>query len=60
MLHKSWDFFCKMGSNFIVEKFDGKGDFSLWKRKIKAVLLQQKVDLVIGEEVVFPASITEF
>ena len=49
-----------MGSNFIVEKFDGKGDFALWKLKIKAILMQQKVDLAIGEEFYFPASITEF
>ena len=49
-----------MGSNFIVVKFDGKGDFSLWKWKIKAVLMQQKVDLAIGEEADFPTIITEF
>ena len=49
-----------MGSNFIIEKFDRKGDFTLWKRKIKAVLMQQKVDLAIGKEANFTASVTEF
>ena len=49
-----------MGSNFIIEKFDRKGDFTLWKRKIKAVLMQQKVDLAIRKEANFTASVTEF
>ena len=49
-----------MGLNFIVDNFDGNGDFSLWKRKIKVVLMQQKVNLEVGEESDFPTSITEF
>lgn len=29
-------------TRYNIEKFDGKGDFDLWKAKIKAILGQQK------------------
>ncbi|XP_022157856.1 uncharacterized protein LOC111024471 isoform X3 [Momordica charantia] len=32
-----------MAAKFELEIFDGKGDFSLWKKKMKALLVQQKV-----------------
>ena len=39
-----------MGSLKIdIEKFDGKGDFSRWKKKIRVVLVQQKCAKAIGD-----------
>ncbi|PON86502.1 hypothetical protein TorRG33x02_176960 [Trema orientale] len=32
-----------MGTSKIeIEKFNGKGDFGMWKKKMRAVLVQQK------------------
>ena len=39
-----------MGSSKIdIEKFDGKGDFSMWKKKMRDVLTQQKCAKAIGD-----------
>ena len=44
-----------MGSSRIdIERFDGKGDFSIWKKKIKAVLVQQKCAKAISDPSEFP------
>lgn len=32
-----------MSTKFESERFDGKGDFDLWRQKMKALLTQQKV-----------------
>ena len=35
----------------IIEKFDGKGNFTLWQRKMKNVLIQQDLqDAILGVE----------
>lgn len=41
-----------MGSSsarFDLERFDGTGDFSLWKEKMMAILICQKLDIAIEE-----------
>ena len=44
-----------MGSSkFEIEKFDGKGDFSMWKKKMRAILIQQKYAKAIGDPSDFP------
>ena len=44
-----------MGSSKIeIEKFDGNGDFSIWKKNMKAVLVQQKCDRAIYDPSEFP------
>ncbi|PON82264.1 hypothetical protein TorRG33x02_219660 [Trema orientale] len=44
-----------MGSSKIeIEKFDGKGDFGLWKKKMRAVLIQQKYTKALGDGSDFP------
>ena len=37
-----------------IEKFDGKGNFSLWKKKMRAILVQQKCAKAIGDTADFP------
>ena len=40
-----------MGSTrFEVAKFDGNGGFDLWRKKLKAILVQQKVAKILDEE----------
>ena len=46
--------------SFGLEKFNGSGDFWSWKKKLKAVLIQKKVDLAIGDESEIPATMTKF
>ena len=41
-------------SKIEIEKFDGKRDFSMWKKKIKVVLVQQKYVKAIGDPSDFP------
>ena len=41
-------------SKIEIEKFDGKGDFSMWKKKMKAVLVQQKYAKAISNPSKFP------
>ena len=36
-------------TRFDLEKFDGSGDFSLWKEKMMAVLIYQKLDSALEE-----------
>ncbi|KAL2541288.1 zinc finger protein [Abeliophyllum distichum] len=38
-----------MASKVELEKFDGKGDFSLWKQKMKAILVQQRVSKALED-----------
>lgn len=40
-----------MSAKFEIEKFDGKGDLSLWRKKLKALLVQQKVSKVIEKKI---------
>ena len=41
-------------SKIEIEKFDGKGDFSMWKKKMRVVLVQQKCAKVIRDPSNFP------
>ena len=44
-----------MGSSkFEIDKFNGKRDFSIWKKKMKAVLVQQKCAKAIADLSEFP------
>lgn len=36
-----------------IEKFDGNGDFGIWRKKMRAVLVQQKVSIVLNEYTVW-------
>ena len=48
------------GAIFDIERFDGNGDYFLWKQKLKAILMQQKVDLALEEKPEFPATMTTY
>ena len=37
-------------AKFELEKFDGTGDFALWRESLKGVLVHQKVTKVLGDE----------
>ena len=37
-------------TRFEVAKFNGMGDFALWRKKIRAILVQQKVAKILDEE----------
>jgi len=39
-----------------VERFDGKGDFSLWRQRMKAVLVQMKISKALQGDKGFPES----
>jgi len=39
-----------LSTRFEVVKFDGKGDFELWRKNIKALLVQQKVAKILDEK----------
>ena len=39
-----------MASTWFVAQFDGKGDFALWRKKIRAILVQQKVAKILDEK----------
>ena len=41
-------------SKIDIENFDGKGDFSMWKKKMRAVLIQQKCAKAISDPSKFP------
>ena len=47
-------------SKIEIEKFDGKGDFSMWKKKMRAVLVQQKCAKAIGDPSEFPEMMKSF
>lgn len=46
-------------ARFEIEKIDGKGDFELWKAKIRAVLKQQKASKAILDPADLPQTITD-
>ena len=46
-----------MAAKIELEIFDGKGDFLLWRKKMKAVLIQQKVGKALDES--YPTAWTE-
>ncbi|KAL5576923.1 hypothetical protein UlMin_018622 [Ulmus minor] len=48
------------GTIFDIEKFDGTGDYFLWKKKIRAIMMQLKVDLALDEKPEFPATMTSY
>ena len=37
-----------------IKKFDGMGDFSMWKKKMRVVLIQQKCAKALGDPYEFP------
>ena len=41
-----------------IEKFDGKGDFALWKAKIKALLEQQNAHKALSDPSELPTTLT--
>lgn len=43
-------------ARYEIEKFDGKGDFDLWKAKIKAILRQQKAIKAIQDPSTLPTT----
>jgi len=47
-----------MNANFKVEKFTGKNNFSLWKLKVRDLLVQQGLHKVLDEENKKPYSMT--
>ena len=38
-------------TRFDLERFDGSGDFSLWREKMMAVLIYQKLDGALEEKI---------
>ncbi|KAL5573068.1 hypothetical protein UlMin_022665 [Ulmus minor] len=48
------------GTIFDIETFDGTGDYCLWKKKIKAIMMQLKVDVALDEKPEFPATMTSY
>lgn len=48
-----------MTTKFEVERFNGKGDFSLWKKKMYALLVQQKVSKALAESDAKPDKMTD-
>ena len=42
-----------------IEKFDGRGDFNMWRKKMKAILVQQKCVRALGGEKDFPETMSE-
>ena len=48
------------GTIFDIEKFNGTGDYCLWKKKIRAIMMQLKVDLALDEKLEFPATMTSY
>ncbi|KAL5565715.1 hypothetical protein UlMin_028879 [Ulmus minor] len=48
------------GAIFDIEKFNGIGDFCMWKKKMKAVMMQLKVDAALDENPELPATMTSY
>ena len=46
-------------AKFEIEKFDSKGDFGMWRKKMKAILVQQKVAKALGGEQGMPSTMTD-
>ena len=42
-----------------IEKFDGTGDFRIWRRKIRALLAQQKLLKALEDSIVWPSKFSE-
>ena len=45
---------------FDVEKFDGTGDYFLWKKKMRVIMMQIKVDAALNKELELPATINVY
>ncbi|BBN20345.1 hypothetical protein MPTK1_8g18390 [Marchantia polymorpha subsp. ruderalis] len=41
-----------------IERFNGKGDFALWRQRMKAILVQMKISKTIDPEAKHAESIT--
>ncbi|KZV37607.1 transcription initiation factor TFIID subunit 2-like [Dorcoceras hygrometricum] len=48
-----------MSTKVKVERFDGKVDFGIWRRRIYAILVQQKVVKALGGLRSFPEDLSE-
>ncbi|KAL5574149.1 hypothetical protein UlMin_023746 [Ulmus minor] len=48
------------GAIFDIKKFDGTGDFCLWKKTMKAIMMQLKVNSTLEEHPELPATMTSF
>lgn len=48
-----------MSARVELEKFDGKGDFGLWKKKMEALLVQQKVAKALLDPSKLPTTLSE-
>ena len=46
-------------SKFEMERFNGKGDFGIWQKRMKVILVQQKVALALNGEKSLPSSMSE-
>ncbi|KAL9688835.1 hypothetical protein QQ045_033259 [Rhodiola kirilowii] len=42
-----------------IDRFDGKGDFSLWRQRMRAIFVQMKVVKALDGEKDFPAMMTQ-
>jgi len=42
-----------------IERFDGKGDFSLWRKRMKAVLVQMKIAKALEGDKGFPTTMSD-
>ena len=42
-----------MGSRVELSQFDGKGDYSIWKQKMRAILVQQRVVKALDDPATF-------
>ncbi|TXG70425.1 hypothetical protein EZV62_005360 [Acer yangbiense] len=47
-----------VSTKFEIEKFNGKGDFRMWRKKMKAILVQQKCAKSLEEEKDLPVSLS--
>lgn len=41
-----------------IEMFDGNGNFNIYRKKMKVVLVQQNVSIALDETLAFPETIT--
>lgn len=48
-----------MSTKIELERFDGKGDFGLWTKKMKVILIQQKVAKALIDPGTLPDSVIE-
>ena len=42
-----------------IERFNGKGDFALWRQRMKAILVQMKISKAIDSEAKHAESVTD-